>query len=115
MRASYKRSLSRISDRARKLDATLEDQAKWAFRQRERIRARYRKELGDGPNNMFKPKDRTFEGELKKYRDQGMTREEALNKIIDSAAGGTRGSADVAAEVAARVTCAGSRARRTRC
>jgi hypothetical protein len=92
MRGIYHARISSIPARATARGGTLEEQARWAFQQRQQIREGVRQGIDGWINAIFRPQPRTFEGMIAQRMSRGMTREEALRSIIN---GSTNSNATV--------------------
>ena len=108
VRALYKQAIAKIPEQALKQPGSLEDQAKWAFSQRQTIRTAFREKLPQGFNKLFKETERTFDELLESNMAKGMSRDEAMKSIIESSAR-SRDVVDKIARIADKVLCLGSR------
>jgi hypothetical protein len=92
MRGLYHARISSIPARAGARGGSLEEQARWAFQQRQQIRAGVRQGIDGWINAIFRAKPRSFEGMVAQRMSRGMTREEAMRSIVN---GSTNSNATV--------------------
>lgn len=98
VRRNYHRLIGEVPGRARAMDGSLEDQARWAFGQRNEIRSWARRQVHWILNLQHRWRRVTFDDLVQRRTNEGMTRDEALNDIIDGSSR-SRKSVDEAAGI----------------
>lgn len=115
LRAAYKAATAQIPSAARLQKGSLEQQARWAFKQREVIRDGFREKAPLVANFLFRKNNRSFEDLVEGHVvKNGKSLDEAYNLIIESSAH-SRGTADKVVAVMEKVLCTGSLIKKTRC